>query len=121
MHLSGHYSNPSAPLSAVLGLLGDGDPEGPQCAAEDTGAYPTPASGRPTPPQLRWGAIQAAILIVLGEAERPMRVREVHARVEGRLGLKVSYHTVGSFLIAAGKSPLSGVLKVGYGTYRAAQ
>jgi hypothetical protein len=50
-----------------------------------------------------------------------MRVREVHARVEGRLGLKVSYHTVCSFLIAAGKSPLSGVVKVGYGTYLAAR
>jgi hypothetical protein len=58
---------------------------------------------------------------VLAEAKRPMRVREVHARVEGRLGLKVSYHTVCSFLIAAGKSPLSGVVKVGYGTYLAAR
>jgi hypothetical protein len=119
MHLSGQYSNPSAPLKAVLGLL-DGDAAGPQDAAEETAAYPAPASGRPTPPQLRWGAIQAAILIVLGEAKKPMRVREVHARVEGHLGLKVSYHTVCSFLIAAGKSPRSGVLKAGYGTYRAA-
>jgi hypothetical protein len=36
------------------------------------------------------------------------------------MGLKVSYHTVCSFLIAAGTSPRSGVLKVWYGTYRAA-
>ena len=50
-----------------------------------------------------------------------MRVREIHARVEGHLGLKVSYHTVCSFLIAAGKNPLSEVSKVAYGTYGAAR
>ena len=119
MHLSGHYSNPPAPLKVVLGLLG-GEPGGTLGAAEDAASYPAPALGRPTAPRLRWGAIQASVLTVLGEAERPLRVRDVHALVEERLEVQISYHTICSFLIAAGKKPASGVERVRHGMYRAA-
>ncbi len=66
------------------------------------------------------GAIQASVLTVLGEAERPLRVRDVHALVEERLEVQISYHTICSFLIAAGKKPASGVERVRHGMYRAA-
>jgi hypothetical protein len=110
VHLTGQYSNPSGPLKALLEAIFQSPDEEPR---------PTSEARVPVLPRLRWGAIQAAVLIVLGEAERPMRVREIHALVEDRLKLKVSYHTVCSFLIAAGKSRLSGVERVRYGTYRA--
>ncbi|HVA75954.1 MAG TPA: hypothetical protein VNF71_15470 [Acidimicrobiales bacterium] len=49
-----------------------------------------------------------------------MRVREVHARVEERLGLRVSYSTGCSFLTTASKESNGVVERVQYGTYRAA-
>jgi hypothetical protein len=117
MRLSGHYSNPACLIVKLLALLEGREPENLVAPAKEPG-FPAPVAGRPTPPKVRWGGIQAAVLIVLGEASGPLRVREVHARVEERLKLKVSYHTVCSFLIAAGKSQLSGVERVRYGTYR---
>jgi len=107
MQLSGQYSNPSGPLKAALESLSDPRPE---CAPRPE--YATAVSGRPAPPRLRWGAIQAAVVEVLSEVAMPMRVWDVHAAVEKRLRLDVSYHTVCSFLIAAARSPSCGVERV---------
>ena len=110
MHLTGQYSNPSAPLKTLLEAISR-IPQGPSRTASEARTQVLPR---------RWGAIQATVLIVLGEARRPMRVREVHAVVEERLGVTVSYHTVCSFLRAAGKKPAIGVERVRYGMYQAA-
>jgi hypothetical protein len=50
------------------------------------------------------GAIQAAALDVLGEAQAPMRPREVHAAVEQVLGQPVSRDTIGSYLSVAARA-----------------
>ena len=61
------------------------------------------------------GAIQDAVLGVLGDAARPMRRPEVHRAVELRLQRKVSVDTVGSFLSVAARSPALPVVRVGAG------
>jgi hypothetical protein len=66
------------------------------------------------------GAIRAAVLVVLGEAKQPMRVCEVHAAVEERLQIAVSYETIKSALSAAGRHPAIGVERVRWGVYKAA-
>jgi len=116
MHLGGQYSNPSAPLKVVLGLS---DRRVLSGSAEPS--YPPAGTERPTPPRLRWGAIQAAVIDVLIQASSPLRVRDVHTRVEGQLNMAVSYHSVCSFLTSAARSGSGGVERVGYGTYRAGQ
>ena len=50
------------------------------------------------------GAIQAAVLDVLGEAHAPIGPREVHAAVEQRLGQPVSKDTIGSYLSVAART-----------------
>jgi hypothetical protein len=66
------------------------------------------------------GAIRSMILLVLSEAKQPLPVREVHAAVEKRLGVVVSYETVKNALYLARRNPATGVERVRYGTYRAA-
>jgi hypothetical protein len=66
------------------------------------------------------GAIRAMILIVLGEAKQPLPVREVHAAVEERLGVVVSYETVKNALYLARRNPATGVERVRWGVYHAA-
>jgi len=62
------------------------------------------------PLRLRMGAIQAAVLDVLGEANAPMLPRDVHAAVERRLGQPVSKDTIGSYLSAAARSAATPVI-----------
>jgi hypothetical protein len=111
MHLRGQYSNPSGPLKALLEAISE-IPDGPSTSSTEAKTYVLP--------RLRMGAIRAMVLIVLGEAKEPMRVREVHASVAQRLQLAVSYDTVANFLSVAAKNPSTGVIRVRYGTYRAA-
>ena len=109
MDLIGQYSNPGGPLKTLLEAIFE-IPERP--------SRPATEARRPTLRQLRLGAIRAAVLIVLGEAKQPMRVREVHAAVEQRLRVAVSYETVKSALSAAGRNPAAGVERVGWGVYQ---
>jgi hypothetical protein len=111
MDLSGQFSNPSGPLKGLLEAIFE-IPDGP--------SRPATEARRPALRQLRLGAIRAAVLIVLGEAKQPMRVREVHASVEQRLQVAVSYDTVKSVLCAAAGNPSTGVGRTRWGVYQVA-
>jgi len=63
------------------------------------------------------GAIQEAVLGVLGDAARPMRRVEVHRAVELRLHRNVSIDAVGSFLSGAARNPALPVGRVRAGLY----
>ena len=49
----------------------------------------------------KFGAIRDAIVAVLEQADRPLRVRDVHARVEQLLGEQVSRGAVKAYLWSA--------------------
>jgi hypothetical protein len=63
------------------------------------------------------GAIQAAVLEVLGETRAPMQPRDVHAAVERRLGRPVSLDTIGSYLWVAARAAGTPVVRTGPGLY----
>ena len=63
------------------------------------------------------GAIQAAILAVLGQACEPLSTGEVHERVARRMGRTISQDTVNSFLSVAARDAGSPVRPIGPGLY----
>lgn len=67
--------------------------------------------------RLRLGAAKEALNDILKSAEGPLRVGEIHARLEGALECAVSRHTVTSFLSVACRSDGSPVRRVGRGRY----
>jgi hypothetical protein len=71
--------------------------------------------------RLPQGAIQAAVLEVLGAASGSLRVAEIHRRVEEELGRVVSRDTVASFLSVACRADPAVVLRVGRGLYAVAR
>lgn len=99
------------------------DPAGRQQRAELRAASAT-VSERPLPSrrELRpeQGVIQRTVFSVLAEANQPMRVTEIHASVEERLGRPVSYATVNSCLSVAARDARRPVRRCGLGVYAAA-
>ncbi len=67
------------------------------------------------------GAIQAAILGVLREAEDALAPSEVRVRVDERLGRPISQDTISSFLSVACRSTDLQVQRIGRGLYRIAK
>lgn len=63
------------------------------------------------------GAIEAAVLEVLGEVQAPIPPRDVHAAVERRLGQAISKDTVGRYLSVAARTAAAPVMRTGYGRY----
>jgi hypothetical protein len=62
--------------------------------------------------RLRMGAIQEAVLAVLGEASNPLRPCDIHALVEQRLARRVSDDTVSSYLSVAARDKRSIVRRI---------
>ena len=74
---------------------------------------------RPKPPlRLPMGAIQAAALAVLTEADGALNPPEVRSRVESRLRVAVSQDTITSCLSVTCRSSHSPIERVGRGLYR---
>jgi hypothetical protein len=73
----------------------------------------------PVKPPLRlpMGAIQTAVLDVLGSTGGSLRTGEIHLRVEARLGRPVSRDTVASFLSVAARDAGSPVRRGSRGWY----
>ena len=111
MRMRGQYSNPSGPLKALLEAISE-IPEGPPEPAVEASTYVLA--------QLRMGAIQDAVLDVLGESSEPMRPRDIHAWVQRHLHCTVSRDTVGSFLSVAARSASVPVIRTGPGRYELA-
>jgi hypothetical protein len=73
---------------------------------------------QPKKVQLRYGAIQRAVIQVLRAAEAPMRATDVHATVERLLSSPVSKDSVNSCLSIGARGEEAQFERVGYGLYR---
>jgi hypothetical protein len=117
MDLSGHHSNPPAPLEA---LLNDASSDA-EARREATENGRTCASGAPDEAVCaahpRQGRIIDAISQVLIEEGDPMQAREVHARVETLLGEPVRWSSVKATLAGNLKGPDPRFVRVARGRY----
>src|SRR5438132_3732475 len=64
----------------------------------------------------RQGSVLAAVTSVIEQAERPLRVREVHAAVEELLGARVPFSSVNEAL-STHAGPEERFCRLGYGVY----
>jgi hypothetical protein len=94
MDLTGHHSNPSRPLEALLERHLDGRVERARAGAHPDGS----AAAQKRPPIGSWHRrhdwILEAVLRVLAERRGPMRARDVHGAVEALLGEPVRWGSV---------------------------
>jgi hypothetical protein len=107
MHLLEHLTNPSAPLKAVFEAL----PDAPLEPIE----HPTPP---PETARLGNGVVQRAVVKVLALAGQPMRLRDIHAVVEDRLGQAVSKESVSWCLRMSRCGDEPRFERVAFGSYR---
>lgn len=108
MGLLGSYSNPETQrrlrrLSEELDRL----------AASDVAPQPSGRSDR----KLRNGLVPRAIQRVLADAGEPMRVRDIHAAVEDRLGVSVPVSSVNCWLSQNTKGRQPRLVRLGRGRY----
>jgi hypothetical protein len=111
MGLLGAYSNPEIPgrlrrLSEKLDRL----------AASDAAPRPLARANR----RLRSGLVPKAIMRVLSESVEPMRVRDIHAEVEGMIGQTVSPSAVKNCLASHARGDQALFVRLGRGRYRIA-
>ena len=59
-----------------------------------------------------------AIVVVLAETGAEMRLRDIHAAVERKLGGSVALYSVADFLLRRSKGPKPLFVHSGYGLYR---
>ena len=117
MDLTGHHSNPSRPLRALLdsSLAARSDADRAERAPnrQDVKRLETSIGRR----HRRHDWVQEAIIRVLEQRKVPMQAREVHAAVEALLGEPVRWGSVKACLAAdvAGSSPR--FVRVGPGRY----
>ena len=114
MGLSGHHSNPPAPLEALLNDASS-DTEATRehsrtCATGARGG----AIGAAHP---RQGRIIDAISQVLSEERDPMQARDVHTRVEALLGEPVRWASVKATLAGNLTGPAPRFVRVARGRY----
>jgi hypothetical protein len=118
MDLSGHHSNPPAPLEGLLNCP-PYETESRLGATEDAriGAPGTrgKAFGAAHP---RQGRIIDAISQVLSQEGDPMQARDVHANVERLLGEPVRWSSVKATLAGNIEGPRPRFLRVARGRYR---
>jgi hypothetical protein len=109
MGLLGSYSNPES--QRRLRRLAD---ELDRLATQDS----PPRYSQRQDRKLRNGLVPRAIQQVLADAEEPMRVRDIYAAVQDRLGMRVPVSSVNAWLSqnAKGKRPM--VVRLGHGRYR---
>jgi hypothetical protein len=67
----------------------------------------------------RAGAVRAAILHVLAEADAPMRACEIHAAAETHAGIPLSSSTVKDYLHKQARRDAGLLRRVGHGMYEA--
>lgn len=120
MQERGRRSNPRPDVETLIDLLMD--PAG-RLQRVDLGAATAAVSERPEPRprelRLQQGVIKRTVFSVLAEANQPLRVTEVRALVEQRLGRAVSYETVNSCLSVAARDSRRPVIRCGLGLYGA--
>jgi hypothetical protein len=65
----------------------------------------------------RAGAVQAAVIRALADADRPLQAREIHQAAQTLAGTPLSWNTVKDFLHKNARRPDSRVERVGHGRY----
>jgi hypothetical protein len=117
MDLSGHHSNPPAPLEALLG----GAQLHPKTGLETSVDPRTHAPGTPVTAvgaaHPRQGRIIDAISKVLAEERHPIQARDVHAQVEALLGEPVRWASVKATLAGNLTGPAPRFIRVARGRY----
>jgi hypothetical protein len=68
--------------------------------------------------QPRTGAVQAAVIQALAEADRPLRAREIHTAAQKLAKTPLSWNTVKDCLHKHARRPGSPVERVSHGRYR---
>lgn len=110
MGLRGQFSNLSDPLSGLLShSLTDVGADQDVREVKTTSGWP---DGR-----RRFGTVSNAIVEVLATADGELRVKEVRARVEARLGGPVSRFSVSDYLLTRSKGPRPLFGRTGHGRY----
>jgi hypothetical protein len=108
MGLLGCYSNPE-----IQGRLRRLSEKLDRLAASTATPCPSARHDR----RLRGGLVPKAIMRVLGESVEPMRVRDIHAEVEGLLGQTVSPSSVKNWLAGHARGDQSLFVRLGRGGY----
>ena len=65
----------------------------------------------------RAGAVQAAVIRALAEADRPLRAREIHQAAQKLAGTPLSWNAVKDCLHKSARRPDNPVERVGHGRY----
>ena len=116
MDLTGHHSNPSRPLRAVLDWAESRDSRANRpLRVEAKHGRGVIAAAHP-----RHDRIVAAVISVLGMHPGPMRAHDVHLAVEGILGTPVRWASVKACLASNVGGPSSRFVRVARGRYRLA-
>ncbi len=117
MDLSGHHSNPPAPLEALLNDASC-DAGARREATEDSRTCASGAAGEALgDSHPRQGRIIDAISQVLIEQGDPMQARDVHAQVELLLGERVRWASVKATLAGNLKGPAPRFVRIARGRY----
>ncbi len=114
MDLSGHHSNPRAPLEALLNEPSGDDEDGREHRRKR--AF-RPPGGAPATAHSRHGRVIDAISQVLINERDPMHDRDVRARVESLLGEPVRWSSVKATLAGNLEGPAPRFLRVARGRY----
>jgi hypothetical protein len=69
----------------------------------------------------RAGAVQAAVIRALADADRPLRAREIHTIAQELAGAPLSWNTVKDCLHKNACQPNSPIERVSHGRYRIAK
>lgn len=115
MDLTGHHSNPSGPLKALLELSAR-VLETPDSRADRPQTALGPATGTIGLRHRRHGWVQEAVIRVLEQHGSPLRARDVHRAVEAHVG-PVRSASVKACLAANVKGESSRFIRVAYGRY----
>jgi len=120
MDLTGHHSNPSRPLKAVLDWAATARESSDSGAKRRSRAEAKRACGSSAATHRRHDWVVAAVVSVLEMHTGPMRARDVHLAVEGILGTPVRWASVKACLASnvGGASPR--FVRVARGRYRLA-
>jgi hypothetical protein len=81
-------------------------------------ARPGPQTQSQSQPRPRAGAVQAAVIQALAEADRPLRAREIHTAAQKLAGTPLSWNTVKDCLHTHARRPGSPIERVTHGRYR---
>jgi hypothetical protein len=68
--------------------------------------------------KLKYGTVSTAVLTVLAQSDSPLRVIEIHARVEGLLGMPIARGSVKQLLSAEAWNRKQRFVRVGHGLYQ---